>query len=525
MSDKLTKMIALRCKYCNAALETKNKKQTIIRCESCGTEQKLLEVKEYLNQIRGWIHEWLGSAVPKHYIDTGKGEQIDKAARYNIFVNNVKPKLDTEYHDYKFHSLSFLGNVLFFPPFLTGDSLYKQDESKDIFLFNAKIKSIYPLAVDKEHQNYLNEIDSMSTAYGYLLNNLPFLEENNPDRFHCLANNFKKSAECFNTTESFASLSERFSGLHNIALASDKFLENKVSQAKKLVVKGIASLKEANTKISSDLNLASMSPAVKREISIAELTQYMINTASNLGGNISQIEKLMNFLLNQKEQAPEIWRDYFKNVERYKQIFSWLEKISLAKAGEPAIKIVGKGGAFLFPFWVVDLPYTFSTGSLWMKKNPEVHETMLLSALFTSDENLLSANYTNAVTDIFSRRQSDGFFKDLSKSITGKETSISTAGPIHKILQIATKSSASGKIFPTLSTKEEAKKMVDLYIDETKKHNSFVYKKFNFCQSRIVELLFIYGDIKDDNIILNVDLDGLAPKNIGDLDVIQKIYV
>ena len=345
MSDQLAEMISLRCKYCNAAIEVTDPKATIVKCNSCGTEQKIFEVREYMNHIESIIHEWLGAAIPTQYIQPAEGEQIDRTARYSIFVNTVKPKLDTEYGNYQFHSTSFFANTLIVPPFFIAQPPYKNDEPKDVFLFNAKIKSISPLAVDEEHQNYLKEIDSISTSYAYLLNNIPFLIENTPDRFECMSNNFKKASNQLIDLESYSPLGQRFLGLHYICLASDCYISGKFNDAKKFISDGITELEHSSSGMSSDLNLASMSQAVKKEIVIGKITGHMIETAVNLDGGLQKMENFVNFIQRLREYNHGIWDGYFGSYEEYKAIFSWIEKMSLAKVGEPSIRIAGKGGS------------------------------------------------------------------------------------------------------------------------------------------------------------------------------------
>lgn len=221
--NKLAEVISLRCNYCGAPLDGSNEGKDIIKCKSCGTSQKMIDAKNFLDQILGNVYSWISNAIPTGF-DFTHAENVDPIARHNIFVNNVKPILETEYGEYKFNSINLFSNVLVVPPFRTDNCIESLNTAKDVFEFNAKIKSIRDLAIDDESKNLINEVDCISTAYAYILNNLELLAEEKPERFEFMSRNFSEAEKTLEGNEKFLPLKERISGLYNLSMASRHML-------------------------------------------------------------------------------------------------------------------------------------------------------------------------------------------------------------------------------------------------------------------------------------------------------------
>lgn len=522
---KLAEVISLRCNYCGAPLDGSNEGKDIIKCKSCGTSQKMIDAKAFLDQILGNVYTWVSNAIPTGF-DFAHAENVDPIARHNIFVNNVRPVLETEYGEYKFNSMNLFSNVLIVPPFRIDSSLESIDRAIDVFEFNAKIKSISQLAIDDESKNLINEVDVISIVYAYILNNLELISEDKTERFEFMSRNFSEAEEILEGNEKFLPLKKRISGLRNLSMASKHMLDGKFYNANFHAKEGIELLQNSQKNVMNNFDFAIMDQAIGKEISIGRTIIYIVN-AAGLDPNkdpmntISASENLIRILNKQENYGQGNWSSYLNNIERYEEIFNYFNLIRRAQNGEQTLRQVRGSGSVLFPFWEVNLPYSFQTGSLWMKKGIEVEEVVFVSAGFTAGERIL-CQPALGLTDIFRNRRYEGFFS----TITGKETSISGGSPLKMIINAVSQENAGDKkVIVPLSTKREASYLVEGYIDQTMKTDRTIGTKLKLNSPRIKGLFFIPGDFYSDSYKLNVDLQGLYPQMIGDMEILSKVII
>ena len=177
-------MIALRCKYCGAPLDADDLKDDspYVTCGSCGTTQQRVDAKAYLDQLMGQVRSWLNRTVPGGSA-AGMSSSVDAVARHNIYVNNVQPKVDSEFGDYKFGLISMLSHVMMVMPFSTDKTVNPSHQSAKIFEFGAKLKEVEPLAVSDETAASLTEASGATDAYAVLINNSQLLKEDKPGRY------------------------------------------------------------------------------------------------------------------------------------------------------------------------------------------------------------------------------------------------------------------------------------------------------------------------------------------------------
>ncbi|MFA5313267.1 MAG: hypothetical protein WC375_08155, partial [Methanomassiliicoccales archaeon] len=196
----------------------------------------------------------------------------------------------------------------------------------------------------------------------------------------------------------------------------------------------------------------------------------------------------------------------------------WVQTIKGAQKGTATISVLNGGGNVLFPFWLVDFPYSFMTGSLWMKKGVEVTEVMLVSACFTTDDAILQ-NPGMALTDIFANFEGSG----VMDSFTGKETSISTGGSLKELPRMVGMQSAAGRrVVPPLSTWKEVSTFMGDYVTNITRADSLVAKKLKLSAPRIKGLVFIPGELGQNGYSLNYNFGGVKPRNIGNVARMSK---
>jgi hypothetical protein len=172
----------------------------------------------------------------------------------------------------------------------------------------------------------------------------------------------------------------------------------------------------------------------------------------------------------------------------------------------------------LFPFWVAEIDYTFSTGALWMRKGKYVKEAALIAATFPLYQNF-AASPSDVVTDIFSRRPNGAFIG----SITGSENSISIGENIKRLVQRATLKSASGyKIVPPLSTVAEANQLMNEYLKQASRG---LEGKLQVASCDVSDILFVPVDLATGFINFQGTLGYVQPRKAGDVHIINSIAV
>ena len=147
-------------------------------------------------------------------------ENVDPIARHNIYINNVKPSIELEIRDYRFALNSVVSSPLIVLPFTKGEPARSKHSSSNVFEFNAKLKSIEPLAVDVNEKTMITEAENMSMAYALIVNNSQLLTDTTPGRFALMSKNFKESAEaigrCKDSGPCWKGSSALLRGLHVI---------------------------------------------------------------------------------------------------------------------------------------------------------------------------------------------------------------------------------------------------------------------------------------------------------------------
>ena len=509
-------MVMLRCKYCGAPLDKASLESDspYITCSSCGTSQQRVDAKAYLDQMMGQIQSWISKALPGGF-SMSQSENVDSIARYNIFCNNVRPRIETEYTEYKFAVNTLLSNSLIVLPFTTDDSVAPVHTSAKAFEFNAKVKSIEALAVDDSSKSLVTSAEQMASAYALLINNTKLMNDDKPGRYLLMANNFTESAQAFKKIKGYEPVSDRFNALASVCAGSEKLLNGDVMGSVSFFEKGSSLLLSTRDKISTDLNLGIMYHALDMEITqtkiLIDLTKMVSGGRDDPLKTLNVIQRVMSF----KYPKTGKWGYLLGNKDRLNEIFDNISQVMAAKNGG-TLPIASGAGQYLIPFWDIDLKYSFQTGSAWSKKSVEVTEDLLVPADFVIDMGCLSTP-ASALTDIFSIRPE----KSILDGITGKETSISGGEGIGRLSNaIGNNSPGSRKIIIPLSTKREAEKVVTEYISSCMSKDS----KLKLSKPYVKSLIYIPCDI-DGRIKVPDDFGKLIPERIKRTDPSQLIIV
>lgn len=509
-------LVLLRCKYCGAPFDAKDVEADTpyISCKSCGTTQQRMDAKAYLDQLMGQVRSWVSNAMPRGF-SMSQAENVDSVARHNIYVTNVKPRMNAEITEYRFAANTLMTNSLFVMPFSFDVTVRPVHSPASAFEFDAKIKSLSSLAVDIDDKKELSDAEGIVNSYALMLNNVKLLQEDKPGRYVLMGNNFSQAAELLRGTANYAPVAKRFDSLAKACEGCEKMLNGDTLGSISYLEKSVAGLEEARNELLAIPSLAVMYQGVGRELSkITVLTETVKNAASTGGDAVKTLSTLSRIY---SIQYPNVsgW-GILRNKDRNKELFDHLSAALSSRSGNDTIMIAPGGGDHLFPFWYVDLRYSFVTGALWSKKSVEVLEDLLIPADFTIDRGCLT-NPSSGLTDIFSLSPP----KSILAGLRGMEKSISGGEGIGMISEAARPGSPGARrIMIPLSTKKEAEHLTNNYLVQSTKNDN----KLKLSKPYVKGLLYIPCRISNGMVVID-GFGKLLPERMKRVNTDQLIMI
>ncbi|MDR1405441.1 MAG: hypothetical protein LBJ20_07760 [Candidatus Methanoplasma sp.] len=511
-------MVMLRCKYCGAPLDKKvlESDSPYITCSSCGTSQQRMDAKAYLDQMMGQVQSWISKTLPGGF-SLSQTENVDSVARFSIFNNNIRPRIDTEYSEYRFAANSLLSNPLMTLPFTTDSSAVAAHSSADAFGFNARVKSIEPLAVDEASKNTVISAEEMSTGYAMLINNTKLLREDTPGRYILMANNFSEASAAFGKIKGYGPAEDRLRALAGICTGCEMLLNGNSAGSLSYFENGYEQLIGVRSAVSADLNLGIMYQAVETEITQAKILSDLAGfITKGIAADPLEILNTVKRIMSFNYAKTGKWGFLLGNKDRFGEVFGNLSKVLSAKAGG-TLPITSGAGEYLIPFWDIDLRYSFQSGAMWAKKSVEVKEDLLIPADFVIDFECLN-NPRSGLTDIFSIRPETG----ILSGIKGTETSISGGEGIGRLSDTARQNPpGTRKIAVPLSTEKEAKKLVSEYLAVCTNQGS----RLKLSNPYVKSLIYIPCNIRDGRVEVPAGFGKLIPERVKRMNLSQMIIV
>ena len=471
----------LRCKYCGAPFEEKDvgAETPYITCRSCGTTQQRIDAKAYLDQVMAQVRSWVSSAMPGGFSLT-QTENVDSIARHNIFITNVKPRITPEITEYRFAANSLMSNSLFVLPFTVDNTAKPVHTPASAFELNAKLKSLSPLAVDPNDKAEIAGAENLANAYALIINNAKLMQEDKPGRYVLMGNNFRQASDMLKNVKDYESVSKRFGGLADACTGCEKLLNGDAMGSLGYFEKGASALNDAKAGLFSTPALAVMFQGIEREATLVNTAAEVVK--NSMGGDA--VKTFSGLSKITKIEYPNVsnWV-ILRSKDRSRELFDHMAEILAAKAGNGTINIASGDGDILYPFWDIDLRYSFTTGALWSKKSVEVAEDILVPADFTIDLGCLT-DPSSGVTDIFLLKPASG----ILSGITGKETSISGGEGIGRLSDTAKPGNPGGRqVIAPLSTKKEAEQLTENYLVQRAVTNS----KLKLTKPYVKQLIYI----------------------------------
>lgn len=509
-------MVMLRCKYCGAPFEAKDVEANTpyITCRSCGTTQQRIDAKAYLDQVMDQVRSWVSSAMPGGF-SMSQAENVDSIARHNIYVTNVRPRISAEITEYKFAANTLMTNPLFVMPFTTDNTAKPVHTSASAFEFDAKIKGLSPLAVDSNDRKELNTAEDLVKSYALMINNVKLLQEDKPGRYVLMSNNFSQASEMLSKSNEYAPMSKRFSALAHACNGCEKLLNGDPMGSISYLEKGVSGLKDVKDNLFSFPSLAIMYQGVERELSQVSAVADLVRSSSSNGGD--PVKTLGALAKISSIQYPNVsnWT-ILRTKDRNSELFQHMSEALGARSGSGTMLIASGDGDYLFPFWDVDLRYSFVTGALWSKKSVEVAEDILIPGDFTIDSACLT-NPASGVTDIFALRPETSILAGLR----GSETSISGGEGIGAISETARPGNPGArKIIVPLSTKKEAEHLTENYLVQRTQSNS----KLRLSKPYVKNLIYVPCKVSGSSVIID-GFGKLLPERVKRTDINKLIVL
>lgn len=505
----MDEMVELRCKYCGAPLDRKDieSDSPYVTCPSCGTTQQRMDAKRYMEQMMGQIQSWIARNLPGGF-SLAQSENADPVARRSIFMSSVKPKLDVELNQYRFALNDAISSPLIVLPFSKGEPPRSSHTATEAFEFQARLQSLSPLAVDEDSSSVLGSGEGIAAAYALILNNSKLLTEDLPGRFALMAGNFREAAESLKRCKGYDALQARLNALAEVCTASDMVLNGDALGCSAKAEAGAEALEDAKKEVLANPRLAMTLGAMDQEIAQTRTLKNVADMACN--GTTKDPLRLLTVITQVstlKYPSNPQWDRLLGMDERDYELYGYVKDIVAAKNGG-TLPICTGGGNLLYPFWDVDLKYSFTTGSLFSKRSVIVTEDLMVPATFTLDRNALS-DPRKGLTDIFAAAPESTIMNRLK----GEEQSISGGAGIGRLADsTAENSPGSRTVVVPLSTRSEAERLVNMYLEQCSRTHS----KLKLSRPEVKRLIYVPCSASP-GISLPEAFRGLEPAAVYDL--------
>lgn len=525
---KLIDVRALRCSSCGAPLpEPSPGGGDLVSCAHCGTVQKLVDARAFLDQILLQVNAFVRQALPPG-LDANVPGVVDPVARHNLWVSNIGPRLSSEYTEFRFRALHLLSRALVVLPFMTESDPAPLGDPKEAYLFQAKAQSVASLAVDEESRALVAEAIALASAYAAALTNLALLRGERPERFHLLERNFADAAKSAQEVPKLQGLAARFGALGALSHALDLVASARARDALPSLEEAKGRLGQARNALGSDFDLAILLQAVDEESSIARATGYL---AQALGldprgpspASLLAFRAFLATIAGERRAGLPAFQRTFSAPDRAERLLQMALDARRAQGGQGAVRVAPTAGPWTVPFWVLEVPYTFQTGVAWRKRGVEVPELLLLAATFPLDPPAVTlSDPGRALTDIFSARERSS----LMDRVGGKETSISAGGPVRGFLQAsAPRPLPPGSVVPAISTPDDALVLVQAYLDHAQRSDPTLGRQLRLSSPRVVDLLYVPLAPPPPGYPAIPALGALSPRSVGDPSVLAPMLL
>lgn len=488
--------VKLRCRACGAPYAGGSNGE-ILTCGYCGTSQRMVDARAFLDHFSAQVSAFLRQAIPPG-LDVSRSATIDPVARLAAFNSTVRPHLSTESEQYRFALFNLLSHPCIVLPFTTGSRAVSNVSPTTVSIFAEKVHAVSGLAADDYSRDLIRRSSGVATAYQSALVADGLLRSNSPERLHLLSQDFAAASEAIAGTGRWLPLATRLSALSRQAKAADQLLSGgKLDAVRELVVGVQQDLAQARAQFASVPEVGYMTAAVEQELASSRILLSMVTVVEAsptvAPHPLAYLPRLMEVLDWLSQHAPGEWSAAFASLKLREEVLARASELRIAQAGRGTVRALNMGGGVLVPFWVVELPYTFETGVLWNKRGKEVPEILLVAATAPADlSNLIGAGVARALTDVFSTARGGPQLNQLYNRFAGKEQKITDSGTLAMALQnVAPVSIVGQPAVPPLTTGSEAIRLVHEYLNAVRAANPKVASQLRASSPRVLDLVYL----------------------------------
>ncbi len=488
--------LPLRCGSCGAPYSrvTGGEIQT---CTFCGTSQRTVDARQFLDHFMAQVAAFVRQAVPTG-LDASRSQTIDPVARLSAFNSSIRPRLVTESDQYRFACFHLLSSPLAALPFSAGAAVPDSADPAAISVFAAKIQSVSGLAVDEASRELIQRAGGLASCYQSILVASRLANGRQPERFHLIAQSFATAADAIASTGRWPPLAVRLSALSTESRAADALLAGgRMEECTRWLGRATEELERSRTMLATAPELGYMSAAIAQELAVTRTVGAMLEIAQNsphvAPPPMVYAERLMGVLNWLSENTPGDWGASFRALRTREEVFRSASQLRAAQAGRGSIKVLTGGSGVYVPFWAVELPYTFETGVLWTKRGKEVPEILLVAATFPTDlASVTGMGSGRVLTDVFSASGGGRSINAYYDRVAGKQAKITDSQGVTSVLRAAAMSPIPGlPAVPPFTTHAEALRLVQRYVDGVRFSNPKIAGQLKASSPRVLDLVYL----------------------------------
>lgn len=488
--------VVLRCTNCGAPLPKPQQGEEWIKCEYCGSLNKIVDATRYIEKLRGELEKWIRELLPSTMVSTAVA---DIAARHQIFQNLIKPKLLMTRANIRAKYLQYLSNpVIPIPP-----PTPPVEEPKAFFEETLKIQAVKDFAVSEDDSKFIRETIIYGNTAGYLLNALRALSRYD---VKSALKNIDEALSEIPDDPGFTLVKQRLSSIKTVLTSLEQLYARNTSAALDLAKTGMDQYALLLERVGS-----SPIPEVNRGIleveKMAAESIYHLSDAANrfftAGRDPLEIVKWVETYMNVFKWL----RDTYKRpIQDLVEIMVNLKKLAYGKTGSPEINVFPGGGGFYVPFHVVECRFSFVKGIVF-RKGGESRLTVLIASIPPYAENPVIdvlGVYTGKTPSPEKIEEAPGY--SLVKNIVSSARASSIPG--------------EARAFPPFISSVLAEKLVDGYIEAV---NNKYRGKITFASSQAVGIVYIPFNTLDQRTLVN--LNGLSIRLTAELNNLLKLTI
>jgi hypothetical protein len=518
LADSPVSNIQLRCGSCGAPY-ARVASGEIQSCTYCGTSQRTVDARQFLDHFMAQVTSFVRQAVPTG-LDVSRSQTIDPVARLSAFNSSIRPRLATESDQYRFACFNLLSSPLAVVPFSLGLAVPGDADPATVSVFAAKVQSVSGLAVDEASRELIQRAGGLATCYQSLLVATRLANTQQPERFHLISQNYATASDAIASTGRWQPLAIRLSALSVQTRATDLLLSaRELGECERMLGGASKELERSKSMLASTPELGYMAAAMAQELAVTRMLRSMLEIAQSspmvAPPPMVYVERLSGVLNWLSQNTPGDWAASFRSMKTREEVFRSASQLRAAQAGRGSVKVLQGGSGTLVPFWAVELPYTFETGVLWTKRGKEVPEILLVAATFATDiASVTGVGSGRVLTDVFSIAVGGGVINEYYDRIRGKQTKITDSRGLASILQSATMGAIQGlPAIPPFTTQAEALKLVQRYVDCIRYLNPKAASQLKASSPRVLDLVYLPASLNSSPLV--PWLGPLSPISLG----------